>query len=292
MQQDRNVKHWIDCHRAWTGPDTGIHRLGSAGFWNRAWNKRHGGREEKLDPDSRRGRKRTDAFSSLLDDGGFRAEGARVLDIGCGVGGLSVPLARAGAQVTSLDISKSALGRLMATADREGLSIEPVECSWWTADIDRLGFRNRFDLVIASLTPSIRDVETFDRITACSRNFCYYSGFLPGGRNQALEDLSRRILGPDFPRRREGKPLFLYYFMYLYLNGYRPIVRIHHHVQRRLAGWEEAADQALVFADRGETCTPDVKRKIRSFYRKSAVDGKCRIRSDGYTGMMLWDVKR
>lgn len=292
MEPDRNVKQWIDCHRAWTGPDTGIHRLGSAGFWNRAWKKRHGGREEKLDPDSRRGRKRTDAFSSLLDDAGFRAAGARVLDIGCGVGGLSIPLARAGALVTSLDISESALGRLMATADREGLSVEPVECSWWTADIDRLGFRNRFDLVIASLTPSIRDVETFDRITACSRNFCYYSGFLPGGRNQALQDLSRHILGPDFPRHREGKPLFLYYFMYLYLNGYRPIVRIHHHVQRRLAGWEEAADQALVFADRGEACTPDVKRKIRRFYRKSAVGGKCRIRSDGYTGMMLWDVKR
>lgn len=292
MKPDRDVRNWIDCHKAWTGADTGLHRLGSAGFWNKAWKKRPGRREEKMDPDSRRGRKRTEALFSLLEEAGFRTAGARVLDIGCGPGALSIPLARAGAQVTSLDISKSALDRLMATADREGLSVEPLECSWWTADIDRLGFRNGFDLVIASMTPSIRDVETFDRIAACSRNLCCYSGSLPGGRNRALQRLYKNVLGPDFPRHREGRPLFLYYFMYLYLNGFRPIVRIHHHLQRKVAGWEEAADQTIGFIDRGGACTGDVKKKIRTYYRKSAVDGKCTLRSDGYTGMMLWDVRR
>lgn len=289
MTPDRNIRNWIDCHKAWTGPDTGIRRIGSARFWNRAWRQRNSGHAKK--PERRNGRKQTEAIFSLLEEAGFRAGGARVLDIGCGPGAFSIPLARAGAHVTSLDISSCALGRLMAEADREGLSIEPVECSWWTADIDSLGFRNRFDLVIASMTPSIRDVETFDRMAACSRNLCYYSGSLPGGRNRTLQEIYTNVLGPDFPRHRGGRPLFLYYFMYLYLNGYRPIVRIHHHRQRNEVNWEEAAAQMIRFIERAGNCTPVTKRKIRTYYRKSAAGGNYPVRSDGYTGMMAWDVK-
>jgi SAM-dependent methyltransferase len=292
MQPDRDIRNWIDCHKAWTGPDAGIHKLGSAGFWNEAWKRRSGSREERPGPDDRRGRKRTEALFGLLEEAGFRADGARVLDIGCGPGALSLPLARAGAHVTSLDISSSALDCLMAEADRESLSIEPVECSWWTADIDSRGFRNRFDLVIASMTPSIRDVETFDRMAACSRKLCYYSGSLPGGRNRALQEIYTNVLGPDFPRHRDGRPLFLYYFMYLYLNRYRPIVRIHHHRQRSEVNWEEAADQMIRIIERAGNCTPVTKKKIRTYYRKSAAGGKYPVRSDGYTGMMAWDVNR
>lgn len=226
------------------------------------------------------------------EETGFCADRARVLDIGCGPGPLALPLARAGAQVTARDISSETLRHVKEKAESEGYEIETVECSWWDTDIDELGLRNRFDLVIASMTPSIKDVETFDRMADCSRNLCYFSGSLPGGRNRALQDIYKNVLGPDFPRHREGKPLFLYYFMYLYLNGYQPAVRIHHHRQRNDVNWEEAADQAIRFVDRTESCSADIERKIRAYYRKSAVDGKFPERSDGYMGMMVWDKNR
>lgn len=292
MHPDPNVRNWIRCHKAWVGKDTGIHKLGSADFWNRAWKKRNLGQAANTDSNLGRGLKRTEAVIGLLEEAGFRPGSARVLDIGCGPGALSLPLARAGARVTSLDISSAALGCLVSEAEREGLSIEPVECSWWTADVERLGFRNRFDLVIASMTPSIKDVATFDRMAVCSRNLCYYGGFLPGGRDRALQDICKNIIGPDFSRQRKERPLFLYYFMYLYLNGYRPVVRIHHHRQRKEVGWEEAADKAIRCIDRAEILPEETKRKIRDYFQNSAIEGKYPVRSDGYTGMMVWDVNR
>jgi SAM-dependent methyltransferase len=49
--------------------------------------------------------------------------GARVLDIACGTGNVTIPLARRGATVTGLDMTPHLLGEARARADREGLRI-------------------------------------------------------------------------------------------------------------------------------------------------------------------------
>jgi len=293
VQPGQDIRNWMDCYRAWTGPETGVKRMGSAVFWNRAWKERTSDRPKK--PESRGCRKednRARVVLDLLQEAGFCAKDARVLDVGCGPGPLSLPLARAGAKVTALDISSEALRHVQDKAECDGNEIETIECSWWDADIDDLGLRNRFDLVIASMTPSIKDIVTFSRMAACSRHLCYYSGSLPGGRNKALQEIHKNILGPAFPRKREGGPWFLYYFMYLYLNGYQPVVRIHHHRQRKDTDWEAAASQVIRYVDRIEPCTMAMQKKIRNYYQKNSVDGKVPVRSDGYMGMMVWDTKR
>jgi len=287
MQKNINVKNWIRCGRSSKKSPDPMSRLGSVELWN----ERADGFAKVLDPNKKQ--KRMDEIFALLDEAGFSAKGARVLDIGCGPGAISIPLARAGAKVTSLDISYKALGYLKANADREGLSIEPVECHWWTADIDELGLKNKFDLVVVSATPAVRDLETFERMMACSRNFCYYSHFLPGGRNRANEEIMREILKKESPRPSRGSMSgFIYYFMYLYLNGYRPIVRINHSKKKKTAKWETAADRAIKNLERSGECTGAAKKKIRAYYETSAVDGKYTSVSEGFSGMMVWDVTR
>ena len=189
MIQNESRKCWLDCWRASLQESDFISDEKQAIRWNK--------RSEYISRDvsDERKQKKIVEFFRHLKEAGFHPSGAKVLDIGCGTGSLSIPLAEAGAEVTSLDISTGMLIRIKETAELEGLAINPVECSWWTADIDKLGFRNKFDLVIASMTPGIRDAETFERMMACSRKYCYYSNYIRVNPDKIPGDIYVRILG-------------------------------------------------------------------------------------------------
>jgi len=169
LQQKDNMDNLIECWKKATG--NGM--IQDEGRMAEFWNKRSGNYANNIEKDNRK--KRTDEILELLEESGFTPESSRVLDIGCGPGTLTLPLSKLGAEVTALDISSGMLDRLKDAVKKESLPVDIIECSWWTADIDELGFRNEFDLVIASMTPGVKDIESFDKMMDCSKNLCYYS---------------------------------------------------------------------------------------------------------------------
>ena len=219
------------------------------------WNKRSVNYANNIEKDNRK--KRTDEILEFLKESGFNPEGSRVLDIGCGPGTLSLPLSKLGAEVTALDISSGMLNRLKDAVKEESLPIDIIECSWWTADIDLLGFRNEYDLVIASMTPAIRDIEDFDTMMACSKNLCYYSNFLRRDEDRAYREIRSSILGEKSENTMNG---IIYPFMYLYLSGYSPSLRISHSKWKEELTWKEAADQAIEFIGRGRDFDNETKK--------------------------------
>lgn len=283
MMQEENVKCWVDCWKASNPKKMAVSDESMA----ERWNKRS--EEFARHMDGERGRKRTADVRGLLEEAGFSPVGAKILDIGCGPGSLSLPLARAGADVTSLDISTGMLDRLREAARKEDLNIDAIECSWWTADIDELGFRNRFDLVIASMTPGVRDVETFDRMMACSKRFCYYSNFVGRGQDTAHREILRTILGEE-PHGHGHGPAMLYPFMYLYTLGYRPIVKFNRMSKSPEQNPAEAAEAAIDFLGNEWVLSDDAREKIREYYRRASPDGTYRSDAEAYTGMMVWSV--
>lgn len=80
---------------------------------------------------------------SLLDG---RLENKNVLDIGCGIGRISLPLARQGAKITGLDLSAAMLDRLRLNAKKLGLS-RSVTCLNCSSDSLPLDDRS-FDIII------------------------------------------------------------------------------------------------------------------------------------------------
>ncbi|MDD3573962.1 MAG: class I SAM-dependent methyltransferase [Methanospirillum sp.] len=281
---DATINNWINCWNFAIDDDFFTSDIQQAENWNK--------RAEDFgkDVEEDRQRKKNIDFFNLLEKIGFNPFGARILDIGCGPGTLSIPLAKAGAQVTSLDISSGMLDRLKEIAERDNLPITTVECSWWTADIDELGFRNAFDLVIASFTPGIRDVETFNRMTACSRGFCYYSNFIRKDPAKIPCKIYTQILG-NLPRDNIFAAGFMYPFMYLYTLGFRPVVNITHKSEDRDQSWDEAAEKAINFLLLRQNLTDDEKEKIRDYYRYSSIDGRYLTHSELFKGMMIWDIR-
>jgi len=69
--------------------------------------------------------------------------GARILDIGCGVGRHAVPLAEAGLHVVGIDLSLGMLRQAQVRASEAG-----VHADWVQADATRFGFGGRFQAAI------------------------------------------------------------------------------------------------------------------------------------------------
>jgi ubiquinone/menaquinone biosynthesis C-methylase UbiE len=72
--------------------------------------------------------------------------GMQVLDVACGAGNAAIPAARAGAQVTGLDLVPELLAAGRETAQAEGLEVE-----WVEGDAEQLPFPDgRFDRVLST----------------------------------------------------------------------------------------------------------------------------------------------
>lgn len=71
--------------------------------------------------------------------------GTRMLDVGCGAGQIAIPAARAGVQVTGVDIASNLIQRARARAEAEGL-----EASFDEGDAEMLPYQDaEFDLVVS-----------------------------------------------------------------------------------------------------------------------------------------------
>jgi 2-polyprenyl-3-methyl-5-hydroxy-6-metoxy-1,4-benzoquinol methylase len=85
--------------------------------------------------------------------------GKRVLDLGCGLGGNSIPLARMGASVTAIDTSEEAIDKLNHFAARESLDITGLVCD--AMEISNLG---TFNFVVGAMI--LHHLEPFGEFCA------------------------------------------------------------------------------------------------------------------------------
>lgn len=295
-QNNDNLQCWSACWKATTSAvqkETDEHKV--AASWNKRWGDRPK-RHAQAPGDRERMEKSADETIGFLKDAGFTFRDSRILDIGCGPGTLAIPLAREGADVTALDISGTTLGQVREAAEKEGLAVQTQECSWWTADIDQLGSRKKYDLVIASRTPAICDAESIERMMACSKNLCYYSSFLTLGENRAQAEIRKIVAGDGAAPRDDMRRHFQAYtmvfpFMYLYFAGYLPMVRLNSRDEHPVSDPAEAAERAIRMHSRDGDLPDETKEKIRACFCNAPPGAESGASPAGCHGMMIWSVK-
>jgi len=254
-----------------------------AGFWDKRagqFAKKPAGREED----------RLAGVLELIGQTRLEIEGATVLDIGAGTGALAIPLAERGAKVTAVDFSGEMLKHLLERADEANVGIErTVFLSWDEVDLDAEGFRKNFDLVIASMTPAVQSPETFNLMLEAAKGVCYYSGWIDRRWDPAYHELYRMLFNEEFRQMSHG---FSYPFMYLYMNEYRPIIRIRQDVWKGDETVEEMVDTVAGFFSTTKEIDESMKARMWKYFTARVTDERYSSQTTATTGTMVWDMRR
>jgi len=200
-----------------SGPPVDL--LRDPGFWEAAWReasretavRRGGGPRERLAAwDARadrfkdhvlgaRGRQRIDRVVDWLRRQGVVLSGLSVLDIGAGPGAFALDFAGRGCTVTAVEPSTNMAALLRREAARAPRNIDIVIKPWEDIIPAEERWEQRFDLVFASMCPGINSRQTLEKALACSRRYCYCSGFAGRRTNSALEQLWPVLFGEEMP---------------------------------------------------------------------------------------------
>ena len=127
---------------------------------------------------------------SLVKSRGVEIAEAGILDIGCGTGIFTLPLAREAAMVTGLDDSVSMISRMENVMASEDIrNVTPITAAWKDIDISARHFEKAFDIVWVSMSPAIQTAQDFERMEKCARKWCVYVGWGRKRKNALMEEI-------------------------------------------------------------------------------------------------------
>jgi SAM-dependent methyltransferase len=167
-----------------------VHRgFSTPEYWNQVAASYDRNKEETK---SRRLSKTLDLFKRMK----LLSKGMEVLDIGCGTGTLAMELARHGAKVTALDFSGNMLDQFRQSITPDiGNSITLLCEDWHTIDIEKKGWKKKFDLVIAFMSPGVASPEAFYKMMNTSKNGCAIRGWAAKRNHPIMAFLWEKIMG-------------------------------------------------------------------------------------------------
>lgn len=121
-------------------------------------------------------------YAWKLDDIPFYVDEAKrsmgsVLELGCGTGRITIPMAQAGIDVVGLDIS----GKMLQVARQKARAVRPIDgdITWVRGDMCKFSLNQKFDLVVIPYRGFL-SILNMDQQRRCLENIRYH--LLPAGR--------------------------------------------------------------------------------------------------------------
>lgn len=210
-----------------------------------------------------------------------------VLDIGCGPGTYALPLSRRVSQVIALDSAEEMLGQMMSDVKRDGIkNITPV-CSTWEA----YQINQKFDLVLASLSPAVRNAKTLFKMNRASRR---YSCLITFSKKidfwrKIRNDLWQEIMGRTF--RSYSFDIF-YPFNLLYTKGMKPSIDY----VKDYFSYEEPVEPYILQYEKYfsifTSMTQTKKDKLYRYFENKFRRGIIKIDGERELCIMWWEARR
>ncbi|NTV89748.1 MAG: class I SAM-dependent methyltransferase [Clostridiales bacterium] len=229
--------------------------------------------------------KRSAEILRMLINSEFVDSTADLLDIGCGPGSYSIPLAGRFRKVVALDPSEGMLSILRERAASMGITnIETVCMNWNEADLQKLGWNRRFGLVMAMKTPGIDGAEALKKMNEASCGGCFYNGFIKRD-DRIQQELWRLFFKEDKP----PVPAEVFYvFHMLFAWGYIPDMKLFSSIQVRRMNEEEALEELMLMMMPYSGLPEDTEDILRAYIQKRMTDGVLTQLRDVTEGDVLW----
>ncbi len=150
--------------------------------------------------------------------------GARVIDIGCGVGKYGTLFAELGCDVTLTDISSEMLRYASENMAKYETPWRTYQCDFRRIIGDESVFRKKYDLAVSTMSPAVNDVETVRKMSMITTGWCFLSRFFSW--SQPFRDLLMTEIGVK-PRQmhRNLEEDCSQLIRNIETAGYRPCVR-------------------------------------------------------------------
>ncbi len=141
-------------------------------------------------PFDERAFRNTQNILNLLKERGIDFSNKKVLDIGCGTGIFTLPLAKIALFVVGLDFSPEMLSRLKAEAERFDIkNVYIIHSNWKDFDPYQYNLVKSFDIAFSSMSMAIKEEEDILKMEMLSREHCIYIGWGRWKRNALNEEI-------------------------------------------------------------------------------------------------------
>lgn len=180
--------------------------------------------------------KRTKRIMSWIENQTGAFKNLSILDVGAASGVFSIPFAKEGAKVTSLEPSTVLHEMLKDNAQHYDASIKTINQSFESISASDL---NNVDFVFASMCPAVTTWEAVQKAIDIANQFVYVSLIAGPKENSIVEKVTAFLEMKTSPMTAD-----MYYLMQLlYCNNYTYDTLIEHHTQHTEKSVEEVMQQ-------------------------------------------------
>lgn len=255
-------------------------RTGMADFWN----KRAPSFNDHIRGDASREHRR------LLVEHMARKAGldpsASVLDIGCGPGSHALEMAPLVGRIEGFDIAPTMIELARENAARDGCGNAHFQVlDWGAADLDALGWRTRFQLVLASRTPAVNDRAALEKMVAASCGSCCIISQVD--TRHSVRDQLKPLVDWDAHKERVSRSFYCA-FNLLWLMGYYPEVEYMDRAWESDSSLEEAELMYLRYFESMGPLAPQQKKSLTRKLAELSRDGRVQESVQAKVALMFW----